>query len=209
MRRTRHYASFALVALFVSLMGLVSCSEEDDTVEEFPNWPTVNDAYFNSLSDSVKAIIDANPSQTEWKRIKCWSKQDSIVGTNTDYIIVHVLAEGTANETASPLYTDTVTVHYTGRYIPSTSYPSGYTFDRSFYEPFDEDVSVPSQIAINGVIDGWITALMHMHRGDHWMVYVPYQLGYGNPSTKTGIEDGSTLIFDIRLVDFWSPRASE
>ena len=38
-----------------------------------------------------------------------------------------------------------------------------------------------------------------MHKGDHWTIYIPYQLGYG--SSKTGsVPAYSTLIFDLRLV---------
>ena len=54
------------------------------------------------------------------------------------------------------------------------------------------------------LVDGFATALQHMRRGDHWMVYIPYQLGYGSQS-QTGVPAYSTLIFDLRLVDFWSP----
>lgn len=41
-----------------------------------------------------------------------------------------------------------------------------------------------------------------MHIGDHWMVYVPYRLGYGvrkNPRVPAY----SALIFDLRLVSFY------
>ena len=54
---------------------------------------------------------------------------------------------------------------------------------------------------VNGVLEGFATALQHMHRGDHWRVTIPHQLGYGASGT-TGIPGYSTLIFEIRLVDF-------
>ena len=49
---------------------------------------------------------------------------------------------------------------------------------------------------------GFATALLNMRRGDHYRVYIPYQLGYGS-SDNSSIPGGSTLIFDLRLVDFW------
>lgn len=208
MERYKNNTLAAIVAL-LSLVGFASCSEEDDTVEEYPNWAVTNDSYFNTSSDSVANIIATNPSQTEWKRIKCWSKDASSTGSNSDYILVKVLDAAPTSETLSPLYTDTVSVHYVGRYIPSRSYTEGYVFDRSYNEPFDEEISVPSQFAVSGVVDGFATALQYMRRGDHWLIYIPYQLAYGNPSSSTGIESGSTLIFDLRLVDFWSPKASD
>ena len=40
-----------------------------------------------------------------------------------------------------------------------------------------------------------------MHRGDHWRIYVPYQLGYG--STVSGqIPAYSVLTFEMALHDF-------
>lgn len=205
MKRRGFY--FLAVALF-AVFGLASCSEEDDTVEEFPNWQARNDAFFNSLTDSVLNLLELNPARTDWKRIKSWSKSDSIEGGNSDYIIVKVIEEGDA-ASATPLYTDTVTVHYLGRLLPSVSYPYGYVFDQSYYGNYYDDVSKPLQMAIgnsggNMLVDGFATALQHMRRGDHWMVYIPYQLGYGSQS-QTGVPAYSTLIFDLRLVDFWSP----
>lgn len=205
MKRRGFY--FLAVALF-AVFGLASCSEEDDTVEEFPNWQARNDAFFNSLTDSVLNLLELNPARTDWKRIKSWSKSDSIEGSNSDYIIVKVIEEGDP-ASATPLYTDTVTVHYLGRLLPSVSYPYGYVFDQSYYGNYYDDVSKPLQMAIgnsggNMLVDGFATALQHMRRGDHWMVYIPYQLGYGSQS-QTGVSAYSTLIFDLRLVDFWSP----
>ena len=205
MKRRGFY--FLAVALF-AVFGLASCSEEDDTVEEFPNWQARNDAFFNSLTDSVLNLLELNPARTDWKRIKSWSKSDSIEGSNSDYIIVNVIEEGDP-ASATPLYTDTVTVHYLGRLLPSVSYPYGYVFDQSYYGNYYDDVSKPLQMAIgnsggNMLVDGFATALQHMRRGDHWMVYIPYQLGYGSQS-QTGVPAYSTLIFDLSLVDFWSP----
>ena len=205
MKRRGFY--FLAVALF-AVFGLASCSEEDDTVEEFPNWQARNDAFFNSLTDSVLNLLELNPARTDWKRIKSWSKSDSIEGSNSDYIIVNVIEEGDP-ASATPLYTDTVTVHYLGRLLPSVSYPYGYVFAQSYYGNYYDDVSKPLQMAIgnsggNMLVDGFATALQHMRRGDHWMVYIPYQLGYGSRS-QTGVPAYSTLIFDLRLVDFWSP----
>jgi FKBP-type peptidyl-prolyl cis-trans isomerase FklB len=39
-------------------------------------------------------------------------------------------------------------------------------------------------------------------------VYIPYELAYGISGT-TGIPGYSTLVFDITMVDFWSPRAAK
>lgn len=196
----------SLSLLFCAFMafGLSSCSEEDDTVEEYANWQATNEAYFNHLSDSVAQLISAG--NTEWKRIKAWSKEAS-EGSNGDYIIAHVLECG-HGDAASPLLTDTVSVHYRGNLLPSTSYNAdglGYQFDSSYRGTFDAAIAAPYDLAVSGLVSGFATALMHMHKGDHWTIYIPYQLGYEASGNST-IPGYSTLVFDLRLVDYWSAR---
>ena len=38
-----------MLSLMVSLFGLPSCSEEDDTVEEYPDWQAVNEARWETI----------------------------------------------------------------------------------------------------------------------------------------------------------------
>jgi FKBP-type peptidyl-prolyl cis-trans isomerase FklB len=75
-----------------------------------------------------------------------------------------------------------------------------YTGDFSW-----KTISVSNLALNNTLIDGFSTAVMNMHIGDRWIVNIPYQLGYGNPSVNDGILDGSNLIYDLALVDFWHP----
>jgi len=63
-------------------------------------------------------------------------------------------------------------------------------------------LATPTKFAVSGVVKGFSTALMRMHRGDHWRIYIPYQLGYGS-GARSVIPAYSTLIFDLRLEDFW------
>jgi FKBP-type peptidyl-prolyl cis-trans isomerase FklB len=93
-------------------------------------------------------------------------------------------------------------VHYSGRLLPSASYPQGYQFDSSYAGTFDPVLATPSKFAVAGMVKGFSTALMKMHRGDHWRIYIPYQLAYG-ATARTAVPAYSTLIFDLRLEDFW------
>jgi FKBP-type peptidyl-prolyl cis-trans isomerase FklB len=59
-------------------------------------------------------------------------------------------------------------------------------------------------MSVSGLIDGMVTALMKMHIGDRWKVYIPYQLGYGTTtSSSTSIPGYSTLIFDLTLSSYY------
>lgn len=207
MEKHRHSIISTLCVMAIVLPMAVACTEDDmDEVEEYPNWKETNEEYFESLSDSVIALIEADPDRTDWMRIKSWSKDEDEEGESTDYIIVNVIEAGD-EDGGCPIYTDTVEVSYTGRLLPSVSYPSGYVFDRTFYGDYDPELSASTTLAIGDsygteLIDGFATALQNMRCGDHWKVYIPYQLGYGS-SGSSSVPGYSTLIFDTVLLDFW------
>jgi FKBP-type peptidyl-prolyl cis-trans isomerase FklB len=184
--------------LFLFLAGLVSCGEDENTVEEYPNWKVTNDTYFKNLTDSVKRLIAAGDKS--WKFFKTWSKDDSIKGKLTDSICVHVIQTGTGS--GCPLYNDSVRVHFTGRLLPSTSYSEGLVIAQSYYGSYDPQTSVPTSYLVSNLVDGFTTAVMKMHIGDRWMVYMPYDLGYGSSESST-VPAYSTLIYDITLAAYY------
>lgn len=66
-------------------------------------------------------------------------------------------------------------MHYEGRLADT-----GELFDSS-YQRGDPEV-FPS----NQLISGWVEALAMMKPGDHWMLYIPSELGYGEQGTPGG-----------------------
>jgi FKBP-type peptidyl-prolyl cis-trans isomerase FklB len=187
-----------ILLVLCALMGLSlqSCKEDDGTVEEFPNWQTKNEAFVQTLAtDSM--------TQSNWVKIEKYSLSASATGAVSDYIYVHKMADSTVNHSsATPLYTDSVSIHYRGTLLPSTSYPKGYVFDTTYSLPFDATISRPTTLVVSSLITGFSTAVQKMHQGDHWIIYIPYQLGYGTTTSST-IPAYSTLIFDVRLVKSW------
>lgn len=179
------------VCLCAILPMLASCSESDDTPEEYPDWKNYNEAFVQSLaSDSVGH---------GWERIKNFSFVAG-EGKASDYIYVKRLRNGSG--TVRPIYTDSVSVHYQGRLLPSTTYSTGYIFDQSWMRgtTLDESINSPVTFNVSGVVDGFCTALQNMVEGDRWIVYIPWQLGYGSSeiSSITGT-NYSTLRFDITM----------
>ena len=174
----------------------LACSEEDATEDEYANWQQRNEVYFASLQDSLLR----NPAQ--WQRIKNYSFDDAVetMGPSSEYIYVKVISSGT--ETDSPAYTDSVRVIYQGRLIPTTSYPEGLVFDGTVYGKFSPATSATSKQLVSRMIEGYATALQHMHRGDYWRVYIPSDLGYGSAGSGSTIPGYSTIIFDLMLIDF-------
>lgn len=191
--------------LYIFIIGLiastvVSCSESDDETNEYADWQNRNETYFNSLY--ATASKQAESSDSEWKIFRSWSLTDLSSSDADDHIVVRVLNKGTGS--GCPLYTDSVRVNYRGRLIPTNSYPDGYVFDESFKGELDLSTAQPSLMAVSGVVNGFATALQKMHIGDRWLVYIPYNLGYGT-TDNSSIPAYSTLIFDISLVAYYHP----
>lgn len=179
---------------------MASCSETDNSSDEFADWQNKNETFFNSLYQS--AVSAAASDDSEWKVYRKWSLTDMTSAETDDHIVVRVLEKGTGS--GCPLYTDSVRVHYRGRLIPSNSYPEGYVFDESFTGDLDTSTAQPSLFGVGGVVSGFSTALQKMHIGDRWLVYIPYNLGYGT-SDSGSIPAYSTLVFDVTLVAYYRP----
>ena len=87
-----------------------------------------------------------------------------------------------------PKVTDRVKVHYTGKLI------NGTTFDSSV------ERGEPITFALNQVIPGWTEGLQLMDEGSKYLLYIPYNLGYGEQQAGS-IPPGSTLIFEVELLE--------
>ncbi|RYF69987.1 MAG: FKBP-type peptidyl-prolyl cis-trans isomerase [Cytophagaceae bacterium] len=94
--------------------------------------------------------------------------------------------EGTG---AKPTATDRVKVHYTGKTL------DGKVFDSSV------ERGTPAEFGVNEVIKGWTEALQLMPVGSKWKLYIPSELAYGDRGAGADIKPGSTLVFDVELLD--------
>jgi FKBP-type peptidyl-prolyl cis-trans isomerase FklB len=92
-----------------------------------------------------------------------------------------------------PGLTDKVKVHYHGTLI------DGRVFDSSV------ERGEPIELAVNGVIPGWTEALQLMPVGSKWKLFIPSSLAYGDQQAGPLILPGSTLIFDVELLDIIKP----
>ena len=179
----------------------VACSEEEDVeANEYANWQSRNEAYFLTLEDSL------NRDGSQWKKIKSFTKDETSAGKPTDYIYVKVLETGTGTE--SPYYTDTVTTSYALRLMPTLQHPEGPLIQQTYYgNRFDWQTTGTFRTPLNSsslAVSGFVTALLHMHSGDRWRVYIPYEQAYG-ASEQTSIPAYSTLVYDLALIKFTHP----
>jgi FKBP-type peptidyl-prolyl cis-trans isomerase len=94
----------------------------------------------------------------------------------------------------APKATDTVKVHYEGKFIDGT------VFDSSLAR------NEPAEFPLNGVIPGWTEGLQKTSKGGKLRLYVPSKLAYGDQG-RPGMPPASTLIFEVELLEI-NPSAA-
>jgi FKBP-type peptidyl-prolyl cis-trans isomerase len=71
-----------------------------------------------------------------------------------------------------------------------------------FDESLDPAKPFRPRIGRDELIQGWDQALMRMHKGEKWLLIVPYELGYGTRGNPPRIPRRATLVFEMELLDF-------
>ena len=113
------------------------------------------------------------------------NKKNAGVITTASGLQYKVITAGTGKTPAS---TDNVSVHYTGKLIDGTEFDSSVKRGQ------------PANFGVTQVIRGWTEALQLMKEGDKWMLYIPYDLAYGERGSGAQIPPYSTLIFEVELI---------
>ena len=121
------------------------------------------------------------------------NKTKTGVMTTTSGLQYSIEKEGTG---AKPTATDRVKVHYTGRLL------NGNAFDSSVE-------SGPAEFGVSEVIKGWTEALQLMPVGSKWKLFIPSDLAYGDRGAGQDIKPGSTLVFDVELLDIVKAEARQ
>ena len=112
-------------------------------------------------------------------------KRPGVKGTATG-LQYEVVTMGTG---AKPADTSVVKIHYEGFLL------NGTYFDGS------RKRGEPLVYPLNKLIPGWVEGVQMMPIGSRFKFYIPYQLGYGEQGSGETIPGGSTLVFDVELLD--------
>lgn len=83
--------------------------------------------------------------------------------------------------------------HYRGTLINGEEFDSSYKRGR------------PATFAPNQVIRGWTEAMQLMKEGDHWQLFIPSELAYGERGSGKKIPGGSVLIFELEILKVKEP----
>jgi len=105
-------------------------------------------------------------------------------------IVMRTITAGTG---ASPTAADVVKVQYEGKLIDGT------VFDSSIKR------NEPAEFPLGAVVPCWTEALQLMKKGGRSQVVCPAALAYGDRGSPPVIPPGSTLSFEVELIDFHKP----
>jgi FKBP-type peptidyl-prolyl cis-trans isomerase len=103
---------------------------------------------------------------------------------------------GRAPRGAHPATTDTVTIHYVGRYI------DGVEFDSSVAR------GQPATFPLPRLIRGWQEGVPLMRVGERFEFAIPWNLAYG-ANGRGPIPGGATLLFTIDLIGIAPPPPAQ
>lgn len=202
------------IFIFALCVMNMSCSDEDGEVSEFQDWQKRNEAYSASIRslalDSINMAKRKYGAEWEkncnWRAYLSYKLDETVAHTGNDSVYVQILKRG--NETgASPYLNDSVRVFYRACLIPSENHPDGYIFLHSgqstkIEEIFNAKTSVPATKKASSFPAGVTTAMLHMHVGDYYKIYVPANIGYGAVESGS-VPAYSTLIFEVQLIAFF------
>lgn len=118
------------------------------------------------------------------------NKAKSGVITTSSGLQYMILTEGSGPK---PKETDQVKVNYFGTLIDGTEFDNSYKRGQ------------PTEFQVSGVIKGWTEVLQLMNTGSKFKIFVPSELAYGERSAGPQIGPGSTLIFEIELLEIVKP----
>ena len=193
------------VLLASALFSFISCSETKET-DDHANWKDRNASFISSIASQCSDLTPQTAAEGQMFRLLSYKLDNARQWGDGSYIYCKVIRKGTGTE--SPNFTDSIRINYRVRLMPTDNYPEGQVVDRSFVTAIlNPEMNIPSSFKVSSLIDGAATAIMNMHCGDYWIVYIPYGIGYGT-NDRSSIPGYSALIYEINLTEFAVPGQS-
>ncbi|WP_300672309.1 FKBP-type peptidyl-prolyl cis-trans isomerase [Soonwooa sp.] len=136
----------------------------------------------------AEAVAGAEENKKEGQVFLSKNKTNPKVKTTATGLQYEVLQEGDGK--TKPSASSVVEVKYTGKLL------NGTVFDST-----DKQGGTPAEINLNQVIKGWTEGIQLMSKGAKYRFYIPSDLAYGDQGAGGVIPPGSTIIFDVDLVN--------
>lgn len=146
--------------------------------------PAMNEFIMKRQQAAMERMKEQN--QADAAKFFAEIKQKAGVKVLPSGLVVEVTQAGTG---PSPKATDTVTINYTGSLL------NGAVFDTTASR------GQPVEVPLDKVIPGWTEGVQQLNKGAKAKLYIPAHLAYGDEGAGE-IPPGSSLIFEVELVDF-------
>ena len=202
--------------LLLLVGAFISC-EEVEEAGKYDNWRERNEAFADSIKRLTGENYVATAEQADAMELgKLYAIQTTASTTEgAQYVYCKKLWK--TDSGAYPLFTEKVSVFYRGTFITGEEFDGNFdgfgATDREIPLPLSDPLSEnspeskwptafnsPSEFMVSEVIAGWTWALQYMRAGERWMLYIPWQSGYGASGSSSGDIPGYTsLTFDVCL----------
>lgn len=203
MRRIRKTLCFLLP---LAALLFASC-EEVQEASKYDNWQSRNEAFIDSIARETGGLIIDSEEKAAAVEVGRLFAIATTAGTMSGDQYVYCKKITANPDGRRPLYTETVSAYYYGTLITGDKFDGNFTgysaVDRQELNAEDKkptEFDAPAEFAVSGMITGWTAALQLMRTGERWMLYIPYQSGYGT-SGSGSILGYSALTFDLDLVE--------
>ncbi|MCD8184771.1 MAG: FKBP-type peptidyl-prolyl cis-trans isomerase [Bacteroides sp.] len=203
------------------IVGAMASCDEVEEVGIYDNWQARNEAFIDSIKaetgDNFVATIEKADAMEPGV---LFAIQARTAGTGNQYVYCKKLVANKDGE--RPLfsgYHSAVSAYYCGSYITGTFFDArfdGYTAldQQAPTSPAKDptEFNSPATLQTNNMVSGFMWALQFMRIGERWMIYIPWQCGYGASDYTVKLPDGTTktilghsaLTFDVvldRMID--------
>lgn len=203
MRRIRKTLCFLLP---LAALLFASC-EEVQEASKYDNWQVRNEAFIDSIARETGGLIIDSEEKAAAVEVGRLFAIATTAGTMSGDQYVYCKKITANPDGRRPLYTESVSAYYYGTLITGDRFDGNFTgysaLDQGTLNATDKaptEFDAPSEFSVSGVISGWTAALQLMKTGERWMLYIPYQSGYGT-SGSGSILGYSALTFDLDLVE--------
>ena len=140
------------------------------------------------LNNYISKLMEAKakPRIDSGKMFLAKNKLRQEIKVTSSGLQYEVITEGTG---IKPTAVDTFVCNYRGTLL------NGSEFDAS------ANRGKPLTMAVKDVIPGWTEGLQLMGIGSKYKFWIPYNIGYGVMGNGPKIPGGSTLIFEVEMLD--------
>ncbi len=199
---------FKTICFVLPLAALLFAScEEVQEASKYDNWQARNEAYIDSIAGETGKVFVATLEDADRMEPGSLFAIATTSGTTAGEQYVYCKKITANPDGRRPLYTESVSAYYYGTLITGDRFDGNFTgysaLDQGTLNATDKaptEFDAPSEFSVSGVISGWTAALQLMKTGERWMLYIPYQSGYGT-SGSGSIPGYSALAFDLILDD--------